>query len=128
MRGAVRTAVSGAAHFAGFTILTQWGQQIDQDALPGIAVFTPREDKRRVAAGKYQRQTDVVVLIRREGAASLEDRLDDDASAAEAVALAALLALAIEDAELASVEIDIPGSGEQRIGSAVLTFRVLQLT
>jgi hypothetical protein len=128
MRSAVRTAAGLAAAFDGFTVLTQWGQQIDPEALPGLAVFTPRETSTRAAAGSYQRATDVVVLIRRAGAAALEDDLDGDAAAAEAMVLAALEALAPDDVEFLSAETDIPAAGETRIGNLTLTFRVLQLT
>lgn len=127
MREAVRSAALGAAYFRSFTVLRQWGQSIAPDDLPGLAVFTPRETKQRVASSAHERMTDLMVLIRRTGGESLEDDLDRDAEAAEAMALAALEALELADVQLVSAETDIPGSGEERIGSMALTFRALQL-
>lgn len=128
MRTTVRAAAQAELYFSAFTVLEQWGQGIDPEALPGFAVFTPRENKNRVGAGQYQRLTDLVVLIRREGAATLEDDLDLDAEAAETMVLAAIIGLGVEDCELVSIDTEIPGTGEKRIGSVTLTFRVLQLT
>lgn len=127
MRAALRAAAS--AHLSGFSVVTQWGQSVDQSGLPAVGFFTPVERKSREAAGRYVRQTDIVALIRMSGRADLEDSLDAAADTVEAIAIAALEAILRDgdDVEVVSVDTDIPGVGEQRIGACTVTLRSTQL-
>jgi len=126
LRDAVRAAVALDATLSGHA-LAPWGQDLDEGTLAGLGVFTPREVKRREAAGQFARQTDIVILIKRRGGDTLEDDLDTDVVAAESVALTALDSL-VDDIEAVQIETDIPGRGKQRLGQIALTLRAVQLT
>lgn len=127
LRELVRRQIDGYPRFESFTVVRRWGQDIGEAALPAVGVFTPRVTKRREAVRAYSRETDVAVLIRRKGGIALEDDLDLDVDV-----LAELLVrdmnCHVEDFEMLTADFDIPGSGDQRIGSALITFRALQLT
>lgn len=127
LRAAVRTAVSEAAALSDFTIVPGWGRQLSPDALPGLCVFTPREMKQRNGTHSYQRQTDLIVLVKRAGGDDLEDLLDLDAEAVEVAVLPVLLNLG-SDAEAMSIDTEIPGNAEERVGTISITFRITQLS
>lgn len=126
-RADVRTALLAAPRFAGFTLLSAWAQNIDAEALPVMAVATPREDKTLTGHTEAQRVTSVVVVIKRLGDDDLEDFLDDDSDAAEIAVLAALDG-ANQEAVLQSTETRLDGAGDRRVGTLTMTFRVTTWT
>lgn len=126
IRSALKAALLADPRFSGWAPLRGWSQAIEAANLPALGVFTPRETKSREGVRTYRTGTEVSVLVKRAGGATLEDDLDADADAIEAMALVILDGIA-EDVELSQTETDIPGAGEARVGTMMLTFRVLSL-
>ena len=126
LRSAVRTALEGDAYFADFAF-DDWGRNGDDKRLPKIGIFTPRRTPRTVGVGKRQETVDLTVAVKRSGGEDLEDELDDDAAKIDEIVTPVLNALA-DDADLSSVENDVPGIGDTRIATCLVTFRVELLT
>jgi len=126
-RTAVRAALVADPRFAGFTLLSAWSQNIDAEALPVMAVATPREDKSLTGHTEAQRVTSLAVVIKRMGDDDIEDDLDDDSDAAEIAVLAALDG-EHQQAVLQSTETRLDGSGDRRVGTLTMTFQVTTWT
>jgi len=127
MRSALRGALAISADFAGHTVLTSWGRNKDAASLPSIGIFTPRFQIQTAAVGARQETTDLLVLIGRQDGDTLEDLLDADATAMETLVLETL-APDFDEIEILSGENDVPGIGEKRLGTMMLTFRAVALT
>lgn len=124
IRADLRAALQAA--LPGWTVLRAWTKNIDSTTLPAVAVFTPSERQGQDAVRNYTAETDVLVQLRREGGDALEDELDADSILVEAAVMPPLLAIDAH-AMLISTEVDIDGSGEQRIGKMNLVFRTQRL-
>jgi hypothetical protein len=125
MRTGLRAALAADPDFGALRQLSAWAQDIDAASLPFLAVVTPRETKDLDSLDTSLRDTTLVVILKRLGGEALEDQLDDDSAALERICLSALGSLDVE-AELLSVDIQLDGKGEQRLGSLTMTFRVRQ--
>ena len=123
MRQGLRQAVSASADFGGWTVLKSWGQNLSDEDLPALGVFTPRETTSRFDGDGVERTTTVIVQARLKGNDELEDALDETSDWITALALPVLDGEG-EDADLLSADFDISGEGSSRIGKIELMFRV----
>lgn len=126
-RSGYRTLVAGAVaaspYFAGMTRLSAWVDGFNATSLPAWFVATPRERAARVSHGTSQRDTDLVVGIKRLGTDDIEDVLDADSAVVEQLVIAALRTQE-RDCETGEINIKVDGGGEQRVGTLTLTFRI----
>jgi len=127
LRAAVRAALSADIAFADVTVIEGWHQSFDEDAMPAIAVFTPREEVERQGVRSKSRTVDVVVQLRSLGGAALEDELDDRSGAIELVVLPVLESLTA-DAWISVTDVEIDGQSGRRIGKLNVVFRAVRLT
>ena len=125
MRAGLRAALAAHPVFGGLRQMSAWAQDIDAESLPILSVVTPREVKDLDAFDRALRETTLVVIVKRLGADTLEDQLDEDSAGLERACLATLETLAVE-AELQSTDVQLDGKGEQRLGTLIMTFRVRQ--
>lgn len=123
IRQAARDTLTAAPYFAGFTAISAWVQSVDVAALPAWAVATPQERRTRDNQTVDQRDLTLALVIKRVGGADIEDALDDDADAAEAVIVSALRT-AFRECELAMTETRVDGDGAQRVGTLTMSFTV----
>jgi hypothetical protein len=123
LRDAVMAGMAGHARFAAMTAIRAWTQGIDDAALPAYGVLTPQESARRAAKDLLARTVQLVVVLKRAGAATIEDDLDADAEAIEAVVGAAVFPTAL-DYTLTDTQMPLSGEGGARAGSIVLRFDV----
>lgn len=123
IRQAARDALTVAPYFAGFTAISAWAQSVDVAALPALAVATPREGRNRDNQTVNQRDLTLALVIKRVGGTIIEDVLDDDADAAEAVIVPALRN-DYRECELAISETRVDGDGAQRVGTLTMSFTV----
>lgn len=126
VRHRARDAVLAHARFADFKVSSRWGRNRDETQLPAVDFFTPRFDQ-TVAGVSMRRDTiDLLALVRRVDGDDLEDLLDADADVLEAAVLG-VLDSHFDEAMLVSGENDVPGVGERRVGTMMLTFRLTAL-
>lgn len=126
LRAATRGALEALAHFSGASF-GAWGRNRDGSQLPSVGIFTPRWQIRANAVGYREDVVTLLVVVRRQEGDDLEDLLDADAEAVEGAVLSALAGMSDEIIPV-SGENDVPGVGEKRVGTMVLTFEVTLLT
>lgn len=124
IRDAVLAALAADARFGGFTVLPAWAAGVDDVALPAYGVATPDEQASRAAPDLIARRVDLHVAVKRKGGDDIEDEMDADAAAVEAVMEAALQGVAI-NWHLARTQLQISGEAGTRVGTAALMFSVL---
>lgn len=122
-RSLVRAAVTGAPAFADVTVLSAWAHNISDKDLPVFGVATPTERKDRDSLDTSQRDTVLQVALKRLGHDTIDDTLDDDSIALEQIVETALQANSIS-AVLEETSIQVDGSGEFRVGTLMMTFRI----
>jgi len=127
LRQDVWAAIDGAPELAAFSKLRAEAFDRDPSVLPSITVATPRERVRNDAVDAVQRDVDVEVTVRKEGADTVEDELDSLSSVIERIVMLALEARADYRA-LTTTEMFIDGRGDKRIGNMRMTFRALAMT
>lgn len=127
LRDAARAAMAGAARFAGWTAPRSWSQALDLDAMPMWAVTVAEEQSAWGDKDSLRRDVTVTVTMRRAGADTLEDILDEDAAAAEAAVWPALDAAAMTSA-LTETRTQFAGEGARRIGQLDLRFTCVVFT
>lgn len=122
-RAAVYAALTASERFGSVPQMRGWAENLDRVSLPVIAALTPSETKRVVAHGQIECETLLQVVLKRTGGASIEDDLDDDAEAIEALVIGALLGRQVQcfPESLTAV---VSGDGQQRTGTVVVNFRV----
>ena len=89
-RNSVRAALRDHARFDDFTILKVWPGVIDADTLPVLGVLTPQDRCEQDSMTSTARRTLLQVALRRDGHDEVEDVLDQDSMAIEALVIAAL--------------------------------------
>lgn len=122
-RALVRQTLLASSRFSEFTTRSAWVQNISAEDLPILAVATPGETKERDSFTSSERETTLHLVIKRRGDESLEEILDDDSAAAEILLLDAFRGQGIAG-DLTQTQIQIDGTGEQRVGSLTMTFRI----
>lgn len=123
MRQDLRQALSDSSDFQEWTVLKSWGQNLSDENLPAVGVFTPRETTQRFDADGPQHSTIVVIQARLRGNDDLEDLMDDAGDLLAEVALP-VLENAADEADLTETALDVSGEGSARIGKIELMFRV----
>ena len=127
IRAVVRSALAAAPRFASFKEVTLWQAKVDAETLPIYGVATPSETKDHDAQNSAERVITVIVAIKRRGLDELEDLLDDNSDAVEALALSALRGAGIE-AQLDRTDVTIEGAADKRVGTLTQTFRAFVQT
>lgn len=123
LRDAVMAGMAGHSRFAGMQAIRAWAQAVDDEALPAFGVLTPQESARRVAKDLLSRTVQLVVVVKRAGGAAIEDDLDADAEAIEAIVGAAVFPAAL-DYTLTDTQMPLAREGGKTSGSIVLRFDV----
>ncbi|MFG6080978.1 hypothetical protein ACEUZ9_001593 [Paracoccus litorisediminis] len=122
-RNAVREALSGHNHFAGFTVLRVWSGVIDHDTLPVLGVLTPQDRCEQDSMTSTARRTLLQVALRRTGLDEVEDVLDRDSAVIEALVIAALRrpdrACVLEETSVVTNT-----DGQRNVGTLVMSFRL----
>lgn len=122
-RAAVRAAVSSYPGFADVTVLRVWPGSVDVQTLPVLGVVTPNEPTARDSQKSTSRRTLLQVVLRRAGGDDVEDRLDDDSDAIEALVIGALrgpeLKCQLEDTSVVSHT-----QSEKIVGTLIMSFRL----
>ena len=128
IRAAALAALTVAPRFAAMTQISAWAQSVDTESLPCFGVATPEEVKETAeVSGLSRRDLTLVLSLRRLGGDDIEDALDDDAEAAEAAIIAALLG-DNQICDLRRTAVTVNGDGRARIGALTLTFMVTYWT
>lgn len=122
-RDLTRQTLLASSRFSEFTTRSAWAQNISAEDLPIFAVVTPGETKDLDSLTSSARETTLHLVIKRLGDESIEEVLDDDSVAAEILLLEAFRGKGIAG-DLTQTQIQIDGTGEQRIGSLTMTFRI----
>lgn len=125
-RSEMRAALQDDARFSGWTEISVDAKTLDDGALPAIAVGTPREMSARDGLDSTQRDTSLVVVVKRAGtdAFALEDLCDDDAAQIEAVAVAALSDEA-RQWQLTETRYSTDTEGGRALGTLMMLFSVV---
>ena len=122
-RSIARTALENDVRMIDFAQIPAWSGNISAESLPVIGVVTPQERASFLTLDAFERSTLLQVVVKRLGGDELEDQLDDDADAIEDCVGSAIreagFPILPED-----LSIVINGDGEQRIGTAIVNFRV----
>ncbi|WYK06458.1 hypothetical protein DWF04_022745 [Cereibacter sphaeroides f. sp. denitrificans] len=122
-RQIARAALAADARLQAVTQLSAWSGNIAASELPVLAVVTPQERIQPETLDEFERSTLLQVVVKRLGDDDLEDVLDDDADAVETCVFLAMMAEGFrclpED-----LSITINSDGEQRVGTAVVNFRL----
>lgn len=127
LRAAVRAALAADPALAGVEVAPAWFQNLTDDDLPAVGVFTPREDVQRAAVGKLMRTVDLVVQYRLLGGEDIEAAMDSMAEEIERIALAAADPISDEIWPI-GMDMDVDADGGRRIGKLNMNFRVVYLT
>lgn len=122
-RAAARLALSAHPRFFGVAVLSAWRGNIDSASLPVIGVVTPDERISLATRGQTECGTLLQVVLKRLGGVELEDDLDLDAEAIEAVLYAALPPLNVQCLP-ESVSVMIEDRADQGLGTVIVSFRV----
>ena len=120
-------AISAGLRFRRFTGLKGWSQSVDSETLPVFGVSTPRETSNAISTTSHARSVDLMVGVKRMADEAIEEALDLDAEAIEALVLPTLRAVCIH-AEIAQTEIRLAGEGRARVGMIEVTFRCMIYT
>lgn len=122
-RTLARDALANDLRMIELTQMSAWAGNISAEALPVLGVVTPQERVSPETFDMFERSTLLQVVVKRLGGDELEDDLDADADAIEICVCAAIMGAGYrcfpEDLTLA-----LNGDGEQRIGTAIVNFRV----
>lgn len=121
LRAFAHDAITRAAYFREFTGIKAWAQSVDSESLPMFGVSTPRENSSAVDSDSHQRQVELHVVLKRMGCEDIEDVLDADADALEALLLPRLRQSYLH-AELAQTEVTLSGEGRMLVGMIAVTF------
>ena len=124
MRATVMAALNGVLRFKRFTAIKGWSQSVDADTLPVYGVATMRENSSAAGYDCHERRVELKLRFTRMGDDTVEDALDTDAEAAEALLLPLLRATYLH-AEIVQTELQLAGEGKQRVGTIELTFSIL---
>lgn len=124
-RAAASAALAVSSRFASFTEKRSWAFASDTSDLPAWGVMTPDEPATDLTKDSTHRETDVMVIVKRQGGDTLHDDLDDDATEIEAVVWAALAATDAYHVSLARTRNNISGEGAKRTGLVEVTFRCM---
>lgn len=124
-RAAVRAALKGDARFAGFTEISVNAKSLDAGSLPAMAVGTPSETSSRDGLDSTERDTRLIVVVKRLGADdfALEDTCDDDAQEIEKLTGAALDAAGFQW-DLTETRYEADSGGGQSVGTLMMAFSV----
>jgi hypothetical protein len=125
IRAGLRAALAADPTYGAVRQISAWSQNVDAASLPIIGVVTPKEIKDLDGLKTSERETTLLVVLKRIGGEDLEDQLDDDSAAIEIVALTALSGMDL-GAELMATDLTLDGSGERRVGTLTMTFRLRQ--
>lgn len=123
-RTAARVSLAQVHRFQNIPLERSWSGHVDDSRLPIMGVVTPSEGVRPSSSGRFERETLLQVALKRSGGASLEDDLDLDAEAIEAAVFAALINPSVQCFP-AEISTSINGDGARRLGTVVVTFRIL---
>lgn len=122
-RAEVRAALAVHARFAGITIMRVWPGSVDTATLPVLGVLTPQERSTPDTQKTTSRGTLMQIALRRLGGDEVEDVLDEDSDAIEAVVISTLRRpdrnCVLEDTSIVS-----NSEGHSFVGTLVMSFRV----
>ena len=127
LRAFAYDAINRAGYFSEFTGVKAWAQSVDSESLPMFGVSTPRENSNAVDTESHQRQVDLHVVLKRMGCEEIEDVLDADADALEALLLPRLRQTYLH-AELTQTEVTLSGEGRMLVGMIAVTFACMLQT
>ena len=123
-RAAVKAAIAADPAFAGVTWLSAWAQKgITPASLPVIGVATPGERSKPASHGTFEKGTLLLVQLKREGGADIEDLIDEDGAAIERVVITALQTRG-QQCLLEEISTSVNDEGARRIGTVSASFRV----
>ncbi|GGE26625.1 hypothetical protein SAMN05421774_11252 [Gemmobacter megaterium] len=122
-RSAARAALAAVPRFADMTVLATWSGSVDPETLPVLGVVTASEQQQPTSGGRFEHDTLLQIIVKRQGGDDLEDELDaDDAAIIQAVMGA------IYTRETPCLPTDMSqmlnGEGRQRIGTLVRSFKI----
>ncbi|MFY0619024.1 hypothetical protein [Shimia sp.] len=122
LRANVRAALSAA--FPDVDWAKDYWRTITPKQLPRGGVGTPRTSHDWIDLDTKEAAVDLLVVLKRAGAADLEDLLDGDSEGLEAAVLP-VLAEVSDDFDLTETRIDADPGGEETIGELHMRFRVV---
>lgn len=125
LRDAMRAGLIAHPRFAMAEYVPAWTQGVSERTLPAMGVLTPKEVSETVAWDTTSRVIDLSVAVKRQGGATIEDEMDADAAAIEAVATAVLVTPLVITWHLAETTMHLDGSGGTRTGAVILRFSAL---
>jgi hypothetical protein len=122
-RALARAALAADPRMGEVAQLSAWAGNIPAEMLPVLGVVTPQERATLDVFDQMERSTLLQVVVKRLGGDDLEDTLDEDAEAIEDCVVTAIFA-AHHRCLPEDLTIALNGEGEQRVGTAIVNFRV----
>lgn len=127
LRESLRTALEAVPPLQGVERLDAFPREINPESCPFYVIRTPTERVRDDDLDTFERVTDVVVHIRRMGAADLEDQLDEDAGPLEKLVVDVLDTVG-QDGSLVRLDVDVEEAGGSYFGKLDMLFQVTRVT
>lgn len=122
-RADARKAIEEDPRFSGMTILKVWNGTIDTAALPVVGILTPQERVEEFRRSSATRRTLLQVAVRRLGSDDVEDQLDADSEAIEALILGAFAKLNGQPV-LEETSVVTNTQGHATVATLVMSFRL----
>lgn len=120
-RAAVRDALAADDRIGPYKHIKAWHKPISVTDLPAYAVMTAADTASQAAHDTLAREIDLIVDMRRAGSADVEEEIDLDVAAIEALIGPALLRLGtIIDAEPRGVDFAYSGEGSSIVVAATI--------
>lgn len=129
LRTAARAALADDARIGGFTHYRAWFRSKSAADGPAYTVHIPQDLSRLTSQDTREWSTQIEVILKRQGSASIEDDIDLDVAAIDEAVLPALLAIdGVITAEPEGGEFDYSGDGAAIVVQAKVRFRTLICT
>lgn len=129
-RAALRAALRASPALRGVDVLTAWRHPKDMSGLPALTVITPTEQVAGATGDQVTRVAVILVVLKTKGGDSLEDDLDNYATAIEAVGLSALAAHdpAPQLYGVSEIAMNIEPGASERVGVLEVRFEAARYT
>lgn len=125
LRAAVVAAVANDVRLGTATFRRAWAHNVNDGDLPSWTVRTATENASWQDKDTFIRRVSLSVLLKRVGNEEIEDEIDDDADAFEAVVLAVFESFpGVVGYDPPTFSASVNGEGAKRIGLLELTFTV----
>lgn len=122
-RRTVLAALVAHARFSAFTPLKVWAGSIDDQTLPVIGVLTPQERREQPSKASVTCRTLLQIVVRRLGSDDVEDQLDEDSEAIEAIVSDAMLKIR-QGCFLEDLSVVTNTDGFANVATLVMSFRL----